>query len=141
MLFRSKTFLSLFNLININRVEISWTHGDLQEANILFKNKKPVAYVGSFASESDLEQFLNKYLPEQKSAQQPAAPAQPAQPQQQPAQTFKVGDRVMFIPTKEWFIVDSINSNKTINIKSRTTGKVFTNIDPNKLKKIGRAHV
>jgi len=35
-----KTFISLFSLINIKRVEISWTHGDLQEANILIKNKE-----------------------------------------------------------------------------------------------------
>ena len=35
-----KTFTSLFRLINIKRVEISWTHGDLQEANILIKNNK-----------------------------------------------------------------------------------------------------
>lgn len=35
-----KTFITLFHLITIKRVEISWTHGDLQEANILIKNKE-----------------------------------------------------------------------------------------------------
>lgn len=35
-----KTFRTLFHLITIKRVEISWTHGDLQEANILIKNKQ-----------------------------------------------------------------------------------------------------
>ena len=34
----SKTIKALFDLIKIARVEISWTHGDLQEANILVKN-------------------------------------------------------------------------------------------------------
>ena len=35
-----ETFKSLFSLINLKRVEVSWTHGDLQEANILINNKK-----------------------------------------------------------------------------------------------------
>ena len=35
-----KTFTTLFSLINIEKVEISWTHGDLQEANILSKNNE-----------------------------------------------------------------------------------------------------
>lgn len=36
----SKTIKALFDLIKISRVEVSWTHGDLQEANILVKNGK-----------------------------------------------------------------------------------------------------
>ena len=35
-----KTFVSLFSLINLNKLEISWTHGDLQEANILKKDNE-----------------------------------------------------------------------------------------------------
>lgn len=34
-----KTYVTLFHLIDIKTVEISWTHGDLQEANILIKEK------------------------------------------------------------------------------------------------------
>jgi hypothetical protein len=35
-----ETFKSLFSLINTERVEVSWTHGDLQEANILINKEK-----------------------------------------------------------------------------------------------------
>jgi len=105
--------------------------------NILFRNKQPVAYVSSFTSESDLEQFLNKHLPEQNPPQKPAAPAQPAPAAPAPAapaSQFKAGQRVIFIRTNRVFVVVSVNQDGTVNIKAPTSEKVFNNIDPKKLK-------
>ena len=62
-------------------------------------------------------------------AEPAAAPAQPAKV------NFKAGESVMFIPTSKWFVVEKTNPDGTVNIKSTTSGKIFTNIDPTKLKK------